>query len=127
MLKLTGQGAAHTCQGVTRRDVLQAGALGAVGLSLPDYLAAKERGEVDPEHDDRAAIMIFNLGAPSHIDTFDMKPDAAAEVRGPFKPISTASPEIQLSEILPRHAKVADKFSLVRSCYLARKQGTSGR
>ena len=57
--------------------------------------------------------MIFNLGAPSQLDTFDMKPDAPAEVRGPFRPINTVAPEIQLSEILPKHAEVADKFSLV--------------
>ena len=68
-------------------------------------------------HDDRSAIMIFNLGAPSQLDTFDMKPDAPAEIRGPFKPISTASPDIQISEIFPLHAKIADKFSLVRSCH----------
>ena len=67
--------------------------------------------------DERSAIMIFNLGAPSQLDTFDMKPDAPAEIRGPFKPISTKSPEIQISEIFPLHAKVADKFSLVRSCH----------
>ncbi|MCA9156664.1 MAG: DUF1501 domain-containing protein, partial [Planctomycetales bacterium] len=117
MLRLIGEGVAQTCQGVNRRDVLQVGTLGAVGLSLPEYLAARESGQVDPRHDNRAAIMIFNLGAPSHIDTFDMKPDAPAEVRGPFKPISTAVADMQLSEILPRHAKIADKFSLVRSCF----------
>jgi hypothetical protein len=61
--------------------------------------------------------MIFNLGAPSQIDTFDPKPDAPAEIRGPFRTIKTASPDIQLTEILPLHAKVADKFSLVRSVY----------
>jgi len=80
-------------------------------------MAAEANGAIKDKDDDRACIMIFNLGAPSHVDTFDMKPDAPAEVRGPFKPIKTASPEIQISEILPRHAKVADKFSLVRSCY----------
>jgi len=102
---------------MTRRDVLQVGALGAVGLTLPQYMAAQANGAVKDKDDDRACIMIFNLGAPSQLDTFDMKPDAPAEVRGPFKPIKTASPEIQISEILPGHAKVADKFSLVRSCY----------
>ena len=117
MLKLSGQGKAHTCDGMTRRDVLQVGALGAVGLTLPQYMAAQANGAVKDKNDDRACIMIFNLGAPSQLDTFDMKPDAPAEVRGPFKPIKTASPEIQISEILPGHAKVADKFSLVRSCY----------
>ncbi len=117
MLDLIGSGKSRTCNGATRRDFLKVGTLGAAGLSLPQYLAAKEQGLVDKKHDNRAAIMIFNLGAPSQLDTFDMKPDAPAEIRGPFKPIQTASPEILLSEILPRHAKVADKFSLVRSCY----------
>src|SRR3712207_8858931 len=58
---------------------------------------------------------IFNLGAPSQLDTFDMKPDAPREIRGPFKPIRTASSEFEISEMFPLHAKVADKFSLVRS------------
>src|ERR1700684_3262520 len=61
--------------------------------------------------------MIFNLGAPSQLDVFDMKPEAAAEIRGPFRQISTAAPEIGISEILPKHAQHADKYSLVRSCY----------
>lgn len=117
MLDLTGRGRTHTCNGATRRDFLKAGTLGAIGLSLPQYLAAKEQGLVDPRHDKRAAIMIFNLGAPSQLDTFDMKPDAPAEIRGPFKPIRTKSPDIDICEMFPRHAEVADKFSLVRSCY----------
>jgi hypothetical protein len=116
MLRLTGRGSAHTCDGVTRRDFLQIGALGAIGLSLPQLLAAEERGVVNKEHDDRAVIMIFNLGAPSQMDTFDPKPEAAAEIRGPFAPISTKG-DFQITEILPRHAAVADKFSVVRSCY----------
>src|SRR5690606_22902686 len=74
MLKLTGNGTAQTCDGITRRDFLQVGALGAVGLSLPQYLAAKEAGAVNDDSD-RACIMIFNLGAPSQLDTFDMKPE----------------------------------------------------
>ena len=116
MFKLIDRGTAHTCDGVTRRDFLQVGALGAIGLSLPQALAAQEQGLVKKEHDDRSAIMIFNLGAPSQMDTFDPKPDAAAEIRGPFKPIPTKG-GFQITEILPRHAQVADKFSLVRSCY----------
>ena len=117
MLHLTGRGTAQTCDGLTRRDFLQAGALGAVGLSLTDWFAAKAAGALAPDHDRRSCILIFNLGAPSQIDLFDMKPDAPAEIRGPFNPISTASPEIQISEILPQHARLADKFSLVRSCF----------
>ena len=100
MLEFLGRGSATLCDGSTRRDFLKVGALGALGFSLADYFAAKAAGNVVGA-DDRAAIMIFNLGATSQLDTFDMKPDAPAEIRGPFKPISTASSEIQISEILP--------------------------
>src|SRR5262245_41503161 len=116
MLRLTDRGTAHTCDGVTRRDFLQVGALGAIGLGLPQLVAAREAGQVSKEHDDRSVIMIFNLGAPSQMDTFDPKPPPAAETHGPFQPIST-SVDFQITEILPRHAAVADKFSIVRSCY----------
>ncbi len=117
MLDFLGRGVATTCNGTTRRDFLKIGTLGAIGFSMADYMAAKAAGKVAAKHDDRSVIMIFNLGAPSQLDTFDMKPDAPAEIRGPFKPISTVSSDIQISEILPLHAKIADKFSLVRSCH----------
>lgn len=116
MLNLSSDGVSHNCNGATRRDFLQVGALGALGWGLPQLLAAKAHGAADPKHDDRSCIMIFNLGAPSQLDTFDLKPDAPAEVRGPFKPISTNG-DFHISEILPEHAKIADKFSVVRSCY----------
>ncbi|MGC3970762.1 MAG: DUF1501 domain-containing protein [Pirellulales bacterium] len=121
MLRISGRGATRTCDGLTRRDFLQVGSLGAVGLSLADVAraeaAAKAAGQKKPGNDKRSCIMIFNLGAPSQIDTWDMKPDAPSEIRGPFKPISTSSPDIQISEIFPQMAKLADRFSLVRSCY----------
>lgn len=117
MLQLTGRGTAHTCDGITRRDFLQAGTLSAVGLSLAEMQTLEAQGAVAKGHDDRSVIMIFNLGAPSQLDTWDMKPDAPTEIRGPFKPISTKSADIQISEIFPQHAKIADQFSVVRSCY----------
>jgi len=121
MLQITGPGSARTCDGVSRRDFLQVGALGAIGLSLSDWLAlrvaAEQTAHAPAGSDDRACIMIFNLGAPSQLDLFDLKPDAPAEIRGPFKPIKTKSPAIEIGELLPLHAEVADKFSLVRSCY----------
>lgn len=115
MLDILGKGAATTCNGATRREMLQAGTLGALGLSLPHLLAAEEKGLIKEKDDERACIMIFNLGGPSQMDTFDMKPNAPAEVRGPFKPIATKG-EFQISEIFPKHAEIADQFSLVRSC-----------
>ena len=117
MLTFVGDGSTQTCNGARRRDFLQVGTLGAIGLGLPQYLAAADSKGVDPTKSNRSAIMIFNLGAPSHIDTFDVKPDAPLEVRGPFKPIATKAPGMLLSEILPKHAQIADKFSLVRSCF----------
>jgi hypothetical protein len=117
MLKISGDGSVTTCDGITRRDFLQAGALGALGFGLPQLYALKARGAVRGDGDRRSAILIFNLGAPSQLDTFDMKPEAPAEIRGPFRPIPTKAPGIQVSEILPLHARLADKFSLVRSVY----------
>src|SRR5947207_7482857 len=117
MIKVTGNGSITTCDGITRRDFLQVGTLGALGMTLSKFAALQAMGAVAQGKEDQACIMIFNLGAPSQIDTWDMKPNAPAEIRGPFKPIKTTSPDIQISEIFPLHAKLADKFSLVRSCY----------
>ncbi len=115
MLDVTGDGSTKTCDGMSRRDFLQAGTLSAIGLSLSQLAALEAQGAV--KDSERSAIMIFNLGAPSQLDTWDMKPDAPREIRGPFKPIRTKSPDIQISEIFPQHARIADKFSLVRTCY----------
>lgn len=117
MLKVTGDGSVTTCDGITRRDFLQVGALGAIGLSMSRMAQLKAMGAVAKGNDEKACIMIFNLGAPSQLDTFDMKPDAPREIRGPFKPIRTNNPDMQISEIFPLHARLADKFSLVRSVY----------
>ncbi len=117
MLKVTGNGSSTTCDGVTRRDFLQAGTLGALGFSMANFAALQALGDTAKKQSDKACILIFNLGGPSQLDTFDPKPDAPREIRGPFKAIRTASPDIQLTELLPLHAKLADKFSLVRSCH----------
>src|SRR5438876_6086993 len=117
MLKITGRGSITTCDGITRRDFLQVGALGAIGLTLSRFAALQALGAVAKGNDEKSCIMIFNLRAPSQLDTFDMKPNAPAEIRGPFKSIKTNNPDIQISEIFPHHAKLADKFSLVRTCY----------
>lgn len=116
MLRLTGPGQTQTCDGMTRRDFLEVGSLGALGLSLADLMALEAQGATKGSKD-RSAIMIFNLGAPSQLDTWDMKPEAPAEIRGPFKPISTHVPGIQVSEILPKLSQHFDKLSMVRSCF----------
>src|SRR5437870_8103705 len=117
MFKVTGNGSITTCDGVTRRDFLQIGALGAIGLTLAKLAELQALGATATGSDEKSCILIFNLGAPSQIDTWDMKPNAPAEIRGPFKPIKTNNPDIQISEIFPLHAKFAHKFSLVRTCY----------
>ena len=118
MLNFSGKGSAHTCNGINRRDFLQVGSLGAAGLSLADLqrLQASEQAAGAEKDDERSVIMIFNLGAPSQLDCFDMKPDSPKEIRGPFQPVATKG-DFEISEIFPRHAEIADKFSLVRSCY----------
>src|SRR4051812_29864306 len=103
------------CDAPSRRDFLHAGSLATLGLTLPGYLRAKDAA--GGKDSDVNCIMLFLLGGPSHIDTWDMKPKAPAEVRGPFQPIKTAAPGIEISEIFPRMAKHADKYSLVRSVY----------
>ena len=115
MLRLVAPRPASLCSKVNRRDFLHAGSLATIGLSLPAYLRAKEAQGV--KDNDVNCIMLFLLGGPSHIDTWDMKPKAPAEVRGPFQPIKTNADGIQISEIFPKMAKHADKFSLVRSVY----------
>src|SRR5688572_2454262 len=102
---------------LNRREFLQVGSLAAIGLSLPQLLATEKANIVKPGKENAACIMIFNLGGPSHIDLWDMKPDAPREIRGPFKPIRTKSDAIEICELLPKHAAIADKFSLVRSCH----------
>lgn len=116
MLRFTGRGQTQTCDGMTRRDFLEVGSLGAIGLSLTDLFAMQARGAAAGSRE-KSVIMIFNLGAPSQLDTWDMKPDAPAEIRGPFKPIQTNVPGIQVSEILPKLSQHFDKLSMVRSCF----------
>ncbi|HBI44794.1 MAG TPA: DUF1501 domain-containing protein, partial [Planctomycetales bacterium] len=97
----------------SRRQLLQVGGLGILGLSLPDLLRAEGRGG----HKARAKSVIFlhQFGGPSCQDTFDMKPDAPDMIRGEFKPIASRVPGIQVCERLPNVARIMDKVTLVRS------------
>lgn len=116
MWQFHGKGSSHTCDGLKRRDFLQVGSLGAAGIGLAQFEAARAAGLVDPATD-RNGIMIFNLGAPSQLDTWDMKPQAPAEIRGPFQPINTSAPGITVSELFPGMARHADKIALIRSVF----------
>ncbi len=116
MLQFQGKKSVQFCDGLTRRDFLRVGGLsaGAVGLSLADLnqLQAGVAGKKDLN-----CILLFLVGGPSHLDTWDPKPDAPANVRGPFRPMGTNVPGIHVSEHFPRMARVADRYAVVRSVH----------
>lgn len=116
MIRFEAEKPAHFCDGMTRRDFLHAGALPLAGLTLPALSALEAQGAV-AKGKDVNCIMIFMLGGPSQLDTWDMKPDAPSEIRGPYNPINTNVSGMQVSEIFPRMAKNADKYAIVRSVY----------
>jgi len=114
MIRLDAEKAVHFCDGLRRRDFLHAGSLAYLGLGLRDFLGFKASGAVKK---DVNCIMLFLVGGPSQLDTWDMKPNAPSEIRGPYKPIATNASGIQVSEVFPRMARHADKFALVRTVY----------
>lgn len=104
------------CHGVTRRSFIQAGSAGLVGLSLPTLVNLQDVKAIDESLGKiRNCITIFLVGSPGHLDTWDMKPDAPAEVRGKFMPTSTNVPGIQICEHFPLMARMMDKVALIRS------------
>jgi hypothetical protein len=112
----TGPGHPH-CIGINRRELLQVGYSGLLGISLSSLTAPRaEAGNVARARGKpRSVLLVFLTGAPSHLDTFDMKPDAPPEVRGEFKPIATKVPGLHVCEHLPLLAARADRYALVRS------------
>src|SRR5206468_8941331 len=101
-------GSDRNCEGVTRRQFVRVGALSALGLALPDLLrleAAAPEGRRPV-----SSILLWMNGGPSHLDTFDPKPDAPAEVRGEFGTVPTCTPGVRFSEHLPRLARLSDRF-----------------
>jgi uncharacterized protein (DUF1501 family) len=111
MLTITG-GAASDCSGVTRRNFLRAGALGLGGLSLADL--GRLRAAVPAAPRDTAVILFWLSGGPGHMETWDPKPDAVAQYRGPLGAIRTRVPGLLFGELLPETAKVADRLAVLR-------------
>jgi hypothetical protein len=112
MLRILGRGT-KLCDGLTRREALRVGGLAFAGLTLADV--ERLRAATAPASGrGKSIIMIWLRGGPSHIDSFDMKPDAPAEVRGEFSPILTNVPGIQVCEYLPKHAQIMDKLAILR-------------
>ena len=105
------------CDGWARRDFLRVGAAGTFGLnlSMSRMLEAAAKGDIDSSKSDINFVFIFLKGGMSTIDTFDMKPEAPSDIRGPFNPIRSNVPGTHVGELIPETAKVMDKFSLVRS------------
>jgi hypothetical protein len=111
------------CDGLSRRSFLQIGGLAMGGLSLPQILQAESSGRIsrssqtagNGDRSHKAVIMIFLPGGPPHQDMFDLKMDAPKEIRGEFQPIPTNVPGIEIGELFPRIARMADKFTFIRS------------
>ena len=108
------------CDGATRRTFLQAGGLGMFGLGLADLFALREaQATAAPRANSfgraKACIILYLYGAPSQLDTFDLKPEADRAIRGDFRPISTSVPGLQVCEHLPRMARLMDRVTLIRS------------
>src|SRR5439155_26182990 len=104
------------CDGLSRRSFLQLGVAGMASVGLPQLLRAKEESaRAAGTRKDTSVILIWLDGGPSHMDLYDLKPDAPPEYRGIWKPIRTKVPGFDVTELFPRQATVADKFSVVRS------------
>jgi uncharacterized protein (DUF1501 family) len=116
MLTLRAKGL-RLCDGLTRRDLLHAGGLGLLGLSLPELLRnrAAAGGRQSSGKRARSCIVLFLMGGPPQHSTWDPKPDAPAEVRGEIKPIATSVPGILFGELMPRLARQADKLCVLRA------------
>ncbi len=112
MLSIPGH-ARQFCDGVSRRNFLRIGALGMGGLTLPQLLKAEAASGLSSGR--KAVIMIYLPGGPPHQDTFDLKLDAPSEIRGEFKAIPTNVPGTQICEYLPRMARMADQYTIIRS------------
>lgn len=110
----------HGPVAISRRGVLQVGGIAAMGLGLPRLLRAEKGTEAGPASlapTADACILVFLNGGPSHLDMWDMKPDAPDGIRGEFRPIATAMPGVTVSEHLPRFARVIHKGTLIRSAH----------
>jgi hypothetical protein len=106
----------HFCDGITRRRMLRVGSSGLLGgLVLPSLLQLQAEAAGAKPARAKSCIFFQLEGGPSHIDMWDMKPDAPAEIRGPFSPISTNIPGTQISQLLPLCAQIADRYTILRS------------
>jgi hypothetical protein len=104
-----------SCQRISRRALLQAAGPGLLGVSLPKVLQAEAENGLAIAPQAKSVIFLFLFGGPSQLETFDLKPDAPAEIRGPFREIACRTPGLRISEHLPKCAAVSDKFAVLRT------------
>lgn len=119
MLRINSSGSSTPyCDGLSRRNFVQLGVAGLASIGLGDVLRAQAAGgATQKQGNHRSCILMWLDGGPGHMDMYDMKPDAPVEYRGIWNPISTNVPGMHVTEMFPRQAKVADKFSVVRSLH----------
>src|SRR5262245_28910876 len=113
MFSILGRGT-RLCDGITRREVLRVGGLAFAGLTLADVLRLRAASPTPGAARGKSVILIWLRGGASHIDSYDMKPDAPAEIRGEFKPVKTNVSGIQVCEHMPLHTKMMDRLAVLR-------------
>src|SRR5215831_4358174 len=114
MLKVFGRGA-RDCDGITRRSFLQAGILGLGGLTVPDFFRLQARGAANEPGQRRSVILFWLSGGPGHMETWDPKPEAPREFRGPFGSIATSVPGVRFGELMPEQARIMDRLAVLRT------------
>jgi hypothetical protein len=119
MLTVNEPNSAAHCDGVTRRELLRVGALTFGGLALGDVLRLRAESPAPGNTRQKSVILIHLSGGPSHLDMYDLKPGAPSEYRGEFRPIKTNVPRLEICELMPQQAKIADKFAILRGAQLA--------
>ncbi len=117
MLRIDAGQTGRYCDGVSRRSFVQLGLAGMGSLGLGNWLKLKEASAAAVGKKDTSVILLWIDGGPGHMDTYDMKPEAPPEYRGIWRPIKTNVPGMEVTELFPLHAKVADKFSVIRSMH----------
>src|SRR5262245_40996809 len=123
MLTVWGEKQGKFCDSLSRRAFLKVGALSVGGLSLADLLRLKAQASTTPGS--KSIIIVYLNGGPSHIDLYDLKPQAPVEYRGEFKPIATKVPGMDICELMPLQAKIADRFAIIRNMKFAQNGHTA--
>lgn len=125
MLSIRGN-AQRCCDRLSRRELLRAGGLATLGLSLPGWLQARQALGGESSSKARSCILVFMWGGPAHQDVWDLKPEGPSATRGEFRPIETTAPGIQISEHFPQIARQGDKLAIVRSVTHADNNHSTG-